>query len=119
MLILLNAPHRNTRAEDMFDGKLGVIRVVTSQLGFTRAFSIRVFITRNVVPTFMDLDLPCFGLLTKCATSNQCFFIYILTKFIQQKLLRIKFRIFFYCIPIENITFLSVATLLLNTITTA
>ena len=32
-------------------GKLGVIRIVTSQLGFTRAFSIRVFITRNVVPT--------------------------------------------------------------------
>ena len=32
-------------------GKLGVMRVVTSQLGFTRAFSIRVFITRNVVPT--------------------------------------------------------------------
>ena len=32
-------------------GKLGVMRVVTSQLGFTRAFSIRVLITRNVVPT--------------------------------------------------------------------
>ena len=29
-------------------GKLGVMRVVTSQLGFTRAFSIIVFITRNV-----------------------------------------------------------------------
>ena len=28
-----------------------MIRVVTSQLGFTRAFSIRVLITRNVVPT--------------------------------------------------------------------
>ena len=35
----------------MFNGKLGVIRVVTSQLGFTRAFSIRVLVTRNVVPT--------------------------------------------------------------------
>ena len=34
-------------------GKLGVMRVVTSQLGFIRAFSIRVFITRNVVPTVM------------------------------------------------------------------
>ena len=28
-----------------------MIRVVTSQLGFTRAFSIRVLIVRNVVPT--------------------------------------------------------------------
>ena len=37
-------------------GKLGVIRVVTSQLGFTRAFSIRVFITRNVVPTVIEID---------------------------------------------------------------
>ena len=35
----------------MFNGKLGVIRVVTSHQGFTRAFSIRVFVTRNVVPT--------------------------------------------------------------------
>ena len=34
----------------MFKRKLGVIRVVTSHQGFTRAFSIRVFITRNVVP---------------------------------------------------------------------
>ena len=30
------------------------MRVVTSQLGFTRAFSIRVFITRNVVPTVIE-----------------------------------------------------------------
>ena len=30
---------------------VGVIRVVTSHQGFTRAFSIRVFKTRNVVPT--------------------------------------------------------------------
>ena len=35
----------------MFNGKLGVIRVVTSHQGFTRVFSIRVFVTRNVVPT--------------------------------------------------------------------
>ena len=31
-------------------GKLGAIRVVTSQLGFARPFSIRFF-ARNVVPT--------------------------------------------------------------------
>ena len=35
----------------MFTGKLGVIRLVTSHQGFTGAFSIRVFITKNVVPT--------------------------------------------------------------------
>ena len=40
----------------MFNGKLEVIRVVTSHQGFTRAFSIRDFVTRNVVPTVI-----CFG----------------------------------------------------------
>ena len=35
-------------------GKLGVMRVLTSQLGFTRAFSIRVLLTRNVVPTVIN-----------------------------------------------------------------
>ena len=33
-------------------GKLGAIRVVTSQLGFARPFSIRIF-ARNVVPTVL------------------------------------------------------------------
>ena len=42
----------------MFNGKLGVIRVVTSQLGFTRAFSIRVLIVRNVVPTVIKPISP-------------------------------------------------------------
>ena len=32
-----------------------MMRVVTSQLGFTRAFSIRVPITRNVVPTVIAI----------------------------------------------------------------
>ena len=41
----------------MFNGKLGVIRVVTSHQGFTRAFSIRVFVTRNVVPTVIGWDV--------------------------------------------------------------
>ena len=39
----------------MFIGKLGVTRVVTSNHGFTRAFSIKVFVTRNVVPTVILL----------------------------------------------------------------
>ena len=43
-------------------GKLGVIRVVTSQLGFTRAFSIRVLITRNVVPTVIGWGLVIEGI---------------------------------------------------------
>ena len=38
----------------MFNGKLGVLRVVTSHQGFKRAFSIRVFVTRNVVPTVIQ-----------------------------------------------------------------
>ena len=34
------------------------MRVVTSHQGFTRAFSIRVFVTRNVVPTLIiGIDL--------------------------------------------------------------
>ena len=36
-------------------GKLGAIRVVTSQLGFARPFSIRFF-ARNVVPTVIDAN---------------------------------------------------------------
>ena len=39
----------------MFNGKLRVMRVLTSHQGFTRAFSIRVFITRSVVPTVIFL----------------------------------------------------------------
>ena len=39
----------------MFNGKLGVMRVVTGHQGFTRAFSIRVFITRNAVPTVIEI----------------------------------------------------------------
>ena len=37
-----------------FAGKLGVLRVVPSQISLTRAFSIRVLITRNVVPTVIE-----------------------------------------------------------------
>ena len=33
----------------MFNEKLGVMRVVTGHQSFTKAFSIRVFVTRNVV----------------------------------------------------------------------
>ena len=33
----------------MFNRKLGAMRVVTSHQNFTRAFSIRLFVTRNVV----------------------------------------------------------------------
>ena len=42
-------------------GKLGAIRVVTSQLGFARPFSIRFF-ARNVVPTVIWLMEKSFGL---------------------------------------------------------
>ena len=45
---------------------LGVIRVVTSQLGFTRAFSIRVLITRNVVPTVMVVDSDIWVVIKGC-----------------------------------------------------
>ena len=38
-------------------GKLGAIRVITSQLGFARPFSIRFF-ARNVVPTVMGRLRP-------------------------------------------------------------
>ena len=35
----------------IFYGKLALMRIVTSHHSFTRAFSIRVFVTKNVVPT--------------------------------------------------------------------
>ena len=41
-------------------GKLGAIRVVTSQLGFARPFSIRSF-ARNVVPTVIELSSTLIG----------------------------------------------------------
>ena len=42
-------------AMEIVYGKLGAIRVVTSQLGFARPFSIRFF-CRNVVPTVICLN---------------------------------------------------------------
>ena len=41
----------------IFNGKLGVIRVVTSHQGFSRAFSIRGFVTKNVVMSYKQVKI--------------------------------------------------------------